>query len=255
MADHQKSGCEVTDMFKQYMKKLNRTDLPLTCLFFCGLFLVFLVISGVLAFFLKDDVFAGHAFPMFIPPVLMVCGAVYLFLISMFGLQNAFDLHLSFSLTRKNALKLIGGWSLLLWALSSALGVVLTLLDKLLTPRRLMAITGLDVFRVLPLDQAEGMAQSGVLTLGTIMPGLWIFPVLFAAAALWGLIAGTLIRRFGGKAGWTMYLIFMACLIYSNRTDSFLLSILPWMIPALAVLTVLGLILSVRHLLRTPIRV
>ena len=237
-------------MLNRYIKA-NRSDLLLFPLFMAA---PFLLVEGFLAVLVGG--FHEHSIPLMGGVVALFAGGIVL-LVAVVGLVTCyFDVFLSFGRTRKEALGMVAKLAALYTALCSVLGILFMELEKHLVPGLLAKIGGFAQYRLESLCIPEGsVPPAGVLYAAPIPLPWWAVPLIFAAVALVGFIAAAIIRRWGGKAGWTLYGIFLVTLLTFNYTDSLFMKLLPLLALAFLVFLVGGFLWALRELRHTPIKI
>ena len=229
-------------MLKKYCK-LNKADYQV--LFFFPLILWLLVFLGTPTIMLlvkqKDVlVLVYPAFALFVPPMMM---GVYGLVLS----KSCFDVNLSFGCTRKRALALVLGHLLLCTVLTVLMYLGLHLLDSFLTPRVVAALLGFNSFHAIT-EAGSGLSVE-------FFPVHWWWFILPPfAAALIGLSAGALIRRYGARMGWALYALFMILILSFNNDAPWMMGNVPVLAAALVLLAVVGFVWAVRDLLRTSVK-
>ena len=229
-------------MLKKYMK-LNREDTWLALATPAVLWLAVLLGTQVVMGFLKNKSTLVLLYPVFALP----CLALILFFISAAYFQAMFDLNLSFGCTRRQSLGLMAGHMAIMCGAAVLSSLVCVLLDRVLNP----ALTGLMFGAP---ETVETMLGASVSIGVDFMAISAAFLVLLPAAVILGMIAGTLVRRFGGRAGGILYLIFLFLLLSWNHNEAWLRANLLWLGPVLGVALVAAFIWSVRSLLTDSIR-
>ena len=237
-------------MLNRYIKA-NRSD-PLMFPLFMAV--PFLLVEGFLAVLVGG--FHEHSVPLMGGVIALLAGGIVL-LVAVVGLVTCyFDLFLSFGRTRREALGMVAKLAALYTALCSVLGILFMELEKHLVPGLLAEIGGFAEYRLESLLIPEGsVPPAGVLYTAPIPLPWWAIPLILAAVALVGFIAAAIIRRWGAKAAWTLYAIFLVSLLTFNYTDSLFMKLLPLLAAALVVFLVGGLLWSVRELRHTPIKI
>ncbi len=226
-------------MLKRYYQN-NRKDLFFPLKMFLFFFLLIELITLILSFVLREDLISGYSLPLLVAPVLLAVGSIYFFLYSFGMIGFTFDQILSFSRTRTNTLRFLLCWDLVVVAASFALVLLLILVERTLTVRLLPLVTTCSTLKI------EALIP---------LPQLPLILLAWVAASILGVVVSTLVRQFGSKAGWLLYLLFLGGLIFFNQNDSFFHRCLPWLLPTLGVLDLIGLIWSIHILRRTPIRI
>lgn len=234
-------------MLNRYIKA-NRSDFWSFPLFMGIMFLVMEVIFTIIVVGFHE-----HSAPLVGGAVTMFAGMIYL-LLAMVGLITTyFDIFLSFGRTRKQALGLVIRLAAIYTALCSVISILLLKLEKLLLPGIWAQLGGFSEVQFGSLSLPEGSTfPAGLLMVDPIPLPWWIVPLLFVGVALISFVAAALVRCFGGKAGWTLYLIFIIGMLSFNHLNPLLHQLLPILVLGLIVFLVAGLIWSVRFLLHTP---
>lgn len=237
-------------MLNRYIKA-NRSDFLLFPLFMA---VPFLLVEGFLAVLVGG--FHEHSVPLMGCVIALTAGGIVL-LVAVVGLVTSyFDIFLSFGRTRREALGMVAKLAVLYTALCSVLGVLFIQLEKHLVPGLLAKIGGFAEYRLESLCIPEGsVPPADVLYTAPIPLPWWAVPLIFAAVALVGFIAATVIRRWGAKAGWTLYAIFLISLLTFNYTDSLFMKLLPFLLFAFLVFLVGGFFWAIRELRHTPIKI
>ena len=237
-------------MLNRYIKA-NRSDFLMFPLLMA---VPFLLIEGFLAVMVGG--FHEHSIPLMGGVIALLSGGIVL-LVAVIGLVICyFDVFLSFGRTRRQALGMVAKLAALYTVLCSALGVLLMELEQHLVPGLLAKIGGFAEYRLEPLSIPEGsVPPAGVLYTAPVPLPWWAVPLIFAGVALVGFIAAAIIRRWGGKAGWTLYGIFLISLLSFNYTDSLFMKLLPLLAIASVVFLVVGFLWAVRELRRTSVKI
>lgn len=191
--------------------KLNRDDLLLYLCVEVGLFLLIQVITGfVMAFFRPEDavMISGIVLPIVAGFLAGVAGVAHVVVI--------FDQALRFGQTRRRALGLTLGLFVFEGLFALALAAMLAVAERYLCPFLWTALSGARGWTTggtLPVPIPEGSpapAWDGVLLVRCFALEWWWYPVILVIALVCGLIIGAAVQRFGGKAGWVLWGIWMA---------------------------------------------
>lgn len=238
--------------------KLNRDDLLLYLCVEGGVFLLIQVITGfVMAFFRPEDavLISGILLPIAAGTLAGVAGVVHVTVV--------FDQALRFGQTRRRALGLTLGLLIFENLFALGLAAVLAVVEQYLCPFLWTALSGARGWTMggtLPTPIPEGSpapAWDGVLLIRSFALEWWWYPVILAIALACGLIIGAAVQRFGGKAGWVFWGIWMAACFVPQLFGMEMLAIGSWrqfMIWIAAGLGVAGFVWSLWSMLHAVVK-
>ena len=242
--------CEVTVMLNRYIKA-NRSDFLMFPLFMA---VPFLLVEGFLAVLVGG--FHEHSVPLMGGVIALTAGCIVLLIAAVGLVTSYFDIFLSFGRTRREALGMVARLAALYTAFCSLLGILFIELEKHLVPGLLARVGGFAEYRLESLCIPEGsVPPAGVLYTAPIPLPWWAVPLILAAAALTSFIIATVIRRWGSKAGWILYFIFLASILSFNYTDSLFMKLLPFLGIGFLVFLVGGFFWALRELRHTAIKI
>lgn len=190
---------------------------------------LFLLWQGVVLIFRFQDTFA------LMPVLLPFCGGILGLVYSLSAVLYDFERLVSLSRSRRRTLRAVLGYLGVLWALYLLISLALVGADY-----------GLN--RVLLPLLRPGFAAEGASLYAAGLPWLALGPLLGMAA---GFVVGAMIQRFGRRAGWVVWGVYMAAFLLRDQIPwGAVLGILPVLLAAGAAL----LALSCVSLLRCSVR-
>lgn len=201
--------------------RLNLDDLLLPLGILGGVFVLLHLVTAVILLFFKPD---GS---IQISGVLLPCLAGMLVLILAFTHSLlTFEDALRHSVTRRRALAGVTGLILFEGAVTFCLAGLLTLLERLFSPALWTLLTGAPAYVLsnepqripapvpgAPIPPAD---PDSALFIQQITFPWWVFVLIALGCALTGLVIGALIQRFGRKAGWLLWGLLMALMIFQK---------------------------------------
>lgn len=235
--------------------KLNADDLLLYLVVEGGVFLLIQVIIGCVMRFGRPETSVTVGCILF-PIIGVICAVIA-------GISHvgvSFDQALRFGQTRRRALGLTLGLISFEAAFALALGALLAAVERFLGPplwARLAGMNGYASGRIFFAPEGamvDGELVSGkTLLIETFTLDWYWWPLVFVAAVAGGLIVGAVIQRFGAKGGWFIWGVCMAPVFLDQLIpwERFGVS---WLIPALVILFVGGLLWSVWSLLHAVVK-
>lgn len=259
-------------MFQTYKKliKLNLDDLALYLAAEGGLFLLIQIGIGCVMYFARPETSVTVACIVF-PIVGGFCALVA-------GIAHvgiSFEQALRFGQTRKRALGLTLGLCAFQSVFALALGGLLSAAERFLCVPLWAKLAGMNGW-VLGIagpavpEPIEGLVSptgtffvnsagelsplpAKTLLINTFTLDWYWWLLIFAASVAGAVIVGALVQRFGSKGGWILWGICMAPMILSQLFPWEKYEITNWLLPAMAVIFVIGFLWSVWSLLHAVV--
>lgn len=232
-------------MLKKYCK-LNRDDLILGPAILLGLFLVTHVVTLIAL-----SVTHEHSSILISGVLLPLAGGFVLGIVSMCTVLVSHDLNQSFSCTRRRSLALLSGQLLAEFTLCLVCCWSFSALEKAVFPTLWKTLLHFDNIQFADSSTFASSQLENILFIEDLSLA-WFWPVLILLGALaLGIVAGTIIRRFGTKGGWTIWLFFMLGMFCG--IDLVHLPYFPIVLSIGAVLLILAFFWSVYELLHSPV--
>ena len=235
--------------------RLNLDDLWLACGAVAAVFLLLEgIIGGVLWFTDTNScpMVAGTLLP-FVSAFLIVCFSVS-------HINVTFQQAIRFGQTRRRSLGLYLGLVGFEGLCSMATALVLSLAEQFLAPTLWLKLTGLSNLAwgmdgsMVPEGMEPTADQASTLFVEGFTLAWYWWVVLSLGAITLGTIVGTLYLRFGRKAAWISWGVWMAICFLPQLLPESVLAQLPRMLPLAAVAAVAGLVWSVWHMLHCVVR-
>lgn len=234
-------------MLKKYVK-LNLDDLILGPAVLLGLFLVTHVVT-VVALALTHESSSVLLSGVLLP----IAGGFVLGIISMCTVLLSHDLNQRFGRTRRRSLALISGQVLAELVLCLVCCWGLSALERAVFPTLWKALFRFDRIQFSDSSPVVSSHLENTLFIEELSLS-WFWPLLILLGALaLGIIAGTVIRRFGPKGGWTIWLCFMLSMFLG--TDLVHMPHFPVVLIIGAALLLLAFLWSIYELLHSPVHI
>lgn len=234
-------------MLKKYCK-INASDFAASAIVLAGIFLVTHIIT-LIALALTHE----HSSVLLSGALLPISSGFILGVVALSTILLAHDLNQTFGCTRRRSLALIFGQLLTELVMCLVLCWGFTALEKTLFPTLWKTLFHFDQLQFSDSSTFAPAQLANVLFIEDFSLS-WFWPVLILLGAMiLGIVAGTIIRRFGGKGGWSIWLFFMLTMFFiTDLTHS------PWFPVILtvgAVLLVLAFCWSIYELLHSPVHI
>lgn len=210
--------------------KLNLDDLIFLCSLLAGTFLVIHLVTAAIL------LFAGVQSSLQLSGVILPCiSDLFLIIYAIVHTLHTFQDTLRHSITRRRALAGLLGLFLFQAAVSLALTALLTWLEQLFSPALWTALSGASGYELGVGGQVVGISGSNdafLLFIERIAFPWWVTLLVPLVCTLLGLIMGALIQRFGRTAGWILWAVWMAVMIFQSHIPWAQLTAAPGLIPA-----------------------
>ncbi len=192
--------------FKQLIR-LNSDDLILYFSVVGGVFLLIHLITACVLFF--GDVGSS---PMVSGVVLPIVAGFMAVIATISHVGVAFTDALRFGQTRKTALALTLGLSAFETISMAVLSLLLTILERCFAPHLWTALSGAGGYVMdspVPVPEGSTAVETGLLYVEDVSLSWWWALLIPLGCLLLGLIIGAFLQRFGGKAGWILWGVWM----------------------------------------------